>query len=91
MRIDAINKMYETYKTSGVASSSKVNKTSSKDEVALSSTAKDFRTIYQALANVPDVRQDKVDTIKEQMNNNSYNVKASAVAEKMLSKYDIRG
>lgn len=91
MRIDAINKIYETYKTNGVVSSNKVNKTSSKDEVALSSTAKDFRAIYKALANVPDVRQDKVDTIKEQINNNAYNVKASAVAEKILSKYDIRG
>ncbi|WP_054739641.1 flagellar biosynthesis anti-sigma factor FlgM [Cellulosilyticum ruminicola] len=91
MRIDAINKMYETYKTNGIASSSKVNKTSSKDEVALSNTAKDFRAAYKALANVPDVRQDKVDEIKEQMNNNSYNVKASAVAEKILSKYNVRG
>lgn len=91
MRIDAVNKIYETYKTNGVLSSKKVNKLASRDEVALSDTAKDFQTVYKALANVPDVREDKVNTIKEQLESGTYNVKASEVVEKMLSRFDIRG
>lgn len=91
MRIDAINKIYETYKANGVSNSKKVNKSASRDEVALSDTAKDFQTVYKALANVPDVREDKVNIIKEQMASGTYNVKASEVAEKMLSRFDIRG
>lgn len=91
MRIDAINKIYETYKASSISSSKKINKTQSKDEVALSDTAKDFRTAYKALGNVSEVREDKVAALKAQMASGTYNVKASEVAEKMLSKFDIRG
>lgn len=91
MRIDAIHKIYETYKANGVSNAKKVNKTAGKDEVALSDTAKDFQTIYKALTEVPDVREDKVQAIKQQMASGTYNVKASEVADKILSKIDLKG
>lgn len=91
MRIDAISKIYEAYKANNVSNTKKVNKTMGKDEVALSKTAKDFQIAYKALAEVPDVREDKVKALKEQMASGNYNVKAAEVADKILSKIDIKG
>lgn len=91
MRINAISKIYETYVANNVADVSKAKKTSSKDEVALSETAKDFQAIYKALIDVPDVREDKVKAIKESMENGTYKVTATQVADKILSQIDIKG
>lgn len=91
MRVDAINRAYEAYSTQKVTASSKTNKVASKDQVALSSQAKDFTSIYKQLQDVQEVRQDKVDTIKERMANGTYNVTAQEVASKMLAQYNIKG
>lgn len=91
MRIDAMNRIYEAYKSQSVASTKKALKPESRDEVALSTTAKDFQAVYKALAKVSDVREDKINDIKERMASGNYNVSSEEVAEKMLSKIDLRG
>lgn len=91
MRIDAINRIYESYKAQATTASKKIDKTSSKDEVAFSSEAKDFATITKLLSEVPDVRTDKVEEIKKSISSGSYNVKAEEVAGKILSQFNVRG
>lgn len=91
MRIDAINRIYDSYKAQSTTASNKIDKTSSKDEVTLSSEAKDFTTITKLLSEVPDVRTDKVEEIKNRMNSGNYNVKAEEVAGKILSQFNVRG
>ena len=91
MRIDAINRIYDSYKAQSTTASNKVDKTSSKDEVALSSEAKDFTTITKLLSEVPDVRIDKVEELKNSMSSGNYNVKAEEVAGKILSQFNVRG
>lgn len=91
MRIDAINRVYETYKQQSVAPTQKVGRKDLKDQVALSETAKDFQNIYKMLAEVPDIRQDKVQAIKEQMQSGTYDVNAKEVAEKLVSQFNIKG
>ncbi len=91
MRIDKLASIYETYNKQTVSKYKSTQKVDKKDEVALSSTAKDFQSVYKALANVPDIRQDKVDTLKQQIASGSYNVEAKEVAEIILSQFDIKG
>jgi len=91
MRIDAINRIYDSYKAQRVTASKKTDKTSSKDEVALSSEAKEFANMSKLLSEVPDVRIDKVEEIKNRMSSGNYNVKSEEVAEKILSQFNVRG
>lgn len=91
MRIDAINRVYDTYSTKNASATIKTNKTEGKDQVALSTQAKDFATIKNMLKEVPEVRQDKVDSLKEQINNGTYNVSSQEVAQKILAQYSFRG
>ena len=50
MRIDAINRVYDIYSKQVSATSKANGKVNSKDEVDLSSQAKDFATIKKMLA-----------------------------------------
>jgi negative regulator of flagellin synthesis FlgM len=54
------------------------------ERVDLSTRAKDIRQIKQILDQIPDVREDKVQELKRQIDNGSYRVHADKVAEKMV-------
>ncbi len=55
-----------------------------KDSVSLSSFAKELSVAKNAVDNVPDVRSDKVNAIKEQIKNGTYNVSAEQIADKIM-------
>ena len=89
MRIDSVNRVYEAYNAQIAASAKQKEKIVGKDEVDFSSEAKDFATIKKILSDVPEVREDKVQEIKERMANGTYNVTAKDVADKILSNFSI--
>ena len=91
MRIDAMSRVYDAYKVQGNVSSKKIEQSKSKDEVTFSSEAKDFATVTKLLSQVPDVRVDRVEALKTQMSSGTYSIDAEEVAEKIISKLDIRG
>ena len=91
MRIDTVNRIYETYQTQTAANIKKQEKVTSNDEVTFSSEAKKFAEVKKMLSDVPDVRWDKVNEIKERMASGNYNVKTEEVAEKILSQFEARG
>jgi negative regulator of flagellin synthesis FlgM len=55
------------------------------ERVDLSTKAKDIQQIKQIIDQTPDVRAEKVQEIKHQIETGSYNVNAEKVAEKMVS------
>ncbi len=61
------------------------------EKVNLSTTAKDVQTLNSAVSQLPDVRQEKVQALKEQVEKGAYQVNAEQVAEKMVgeSLFDI--
>lgn len=91
MRIDKISNIYESYKKQAASKNQAAAKVNKKDEVALSGTAKDFQTVYKLLNNTPDVREDKVNAVREQIQSGTYNVRAEEVADKILSRVDLKG
>ena len=55
------------------------------DMVTLSSKAKDFLVAKKALDNTPDIREDKVQSIKARIDAGTYNVSGMDVANKLFA------
>ncbi len=86
MRIDAFNKISELYKVSGVKNSSKVKSAGFSDTLEISQTGKDYQIAKQIVAKAPDVREAKVQEIKERIEAGTYNVTIEDVADKLARK-----
>jgi len=54
------------------------------EKVDLSTQAKDIQQVKNALTKVPDVREEKVQEIKNQVENGTYNVSGEEIAGKMV-------
>jgi negative regulator of flagellin synthesis FlgM len=63
------------------------NQVSPEDKVDLSSQSKEMNKISEALAAAPDVRAEKVDALKKQVESGQYQVNSDAVAEKMIKEF----
>lgn len=89
MRIDAYNQIQQIYGNKKVlkAGEKKTKGTSFKDQLLLSATAQDASTAKKALAGTPDVRENLVNSIKERIDNNTYEVDSEDFAGKLLEKY----
>jgi negative regulator of flagellin synthesis FlgM len=89
MRIDAFNKISELYKAGSVKKTNKVQSTGFMDTLEISQAGRDYNTAKQIIANTPDVREAKLEEIKQRMQAGSYHVRLEDVAEKILEKnYD---
>ena len=54
------------------------------DTVALSNAAKNLQEAQKQLEAIPDVREDKVAQLKEQIENGTYEIDEEKIADKML-------
>ena len=57
------------------------------DAVSISSFGKDYQIAKKALADIPDVRQDKIDSLKQRISEGTYNVSSEDLADKLLASY----
>ncbi|HHX12619.1 MAG TPA: flagellar biosynthesis anti-sigma factor FlgM [Clostridiales bacterium] len=87
MRIDAFNKVSELYKSNKIKSTSSVKGNSYTDKLEISQIAKDYQVAKKALSSVSDVREDRVNDIKERMASGSYDVNSNEVANKLVDRY----
>ncbi|MGL4362144.1 MAG: flagellar biosynthesis anti-sigma factor FlgM [Cellulosilyticaceae bacterium] len=90
MRIDGvkhITKAYEQYNQN--VAKTKIEQ--QKDKVELSQQALDIQKAYKLAKQQPDIRQEKVDAIKERIQSGTYTIDAKEVSEKIMSQLDIRG
>ncbi len=85
MRINGINAMSQMYSANKAKKAYDSKETgNSKDTVALSSFAKELSVAKSAVDQTPDVRQARVDEIKQQMEAGTYNVTAAQIANKLV-------
>ena len=54
------------------------------EKVNLSTTAKDVQALSKAISELPDVREDKVQELKDRIGKGAYKVDAEKIAEKMV-------
>lgn len=64
-----------------------MNTYNEKDSVQISETAKDFQTALTAAKASEDVRTDKVEAIKKQMAEGTYQVSNKDVADKLVERF----
>ena len=88
MRIDAYNQISQIYGVNGKVKTTQATRTShSTDRVEISSFGRDLHIAKQAVTNAPDVRMDKVEQLKSQIQNGTYNVDAGSFADMLLQKF----
>ncbi len=85
MKISNISQIYKTYEAKPAVSGKKVTSGEKKDKLNVSDKAREFQLALSAALNSPSIRDEKVNNIQNQINNNSYNVSAEDVADKILS------
>jgi len=87
MRIDGLNKVSQILGTGKVNKVKKTGTSSFGDKLELSRTGNDYSIAKQAISQIPDVREDKINDIKKRMEAGTYNVSMEDVAEKLVSRY----
>jgi len=79
--IDKIIKAYNRQETKNeVKETTRLRK---KDQLVLSEHGKEFQVAMNALKEIPEIRADKVEAIKHQIQTGTYVVDAGKIAEKM--------
>lgn len=87
MRVDAYNQITQMYQATKTKPASAKGKASSSDVFEISQTGKSLQAAKQAVKDAPDVREDKINKIKEQLASGTYNVSAEEFADKVLNNY----
>ncbi|KGG79976.1 hypothetical protein Y919_08810 [Caloranaerobacter azorensis H53214] len=69
-----------------VKTSAKIKK---RDKLSLSNKAIEYQIAMKALKNVPDIRKDKVEEIKRQIETKTYKIDSGKIVEKMFENVNI--
>ena len=87
MRIDAYNPISQVYGVKGKVKTQQVSHSSQTDKLEISSFGREMQIAKQAVKNAPDVRMDRVEQLKSQIKNGTYDVDASTFADMLLQKF----
>jgi negative regulator of flagellin synthesis FlgM len=85
-----VNQVYSSSTTKKSMTSGSTGNASFMDQISLSTAGKDMQVAKNALAKTPDVRENKVNDIKAQLENGTYDVDPEAFASKLLSAFTER-
>ena len=87
MRVDAYNQITQLYQVTATKTTTQKGKKSASDVFEISQAGKDLQVANQAVKDTPEIREDKVNRIKEQLASGTYNVSAEEFANKMINNY----
>ncbi len=88
MRIEDRIRIFQIYtQTAKVTRVEKKQEVTSADKVEISSEARDFQAVLNAIKLTPDVREEKVDEIKKKIDSGTYNISGRDVVEKLIREY----
>lgn len=91
MRIGAYSQIAQIYGNRSVKKgygSKTIDTASTTDQISFSVMGKDIQIAKTALSSVPDVREDKVNALKESIANGTYQVSAENFADKLITAFD---
>lgn len=87
MKINNINKLLKIYNNNlNVKKVDEIKVENNKDKLKLSDKAIEYQYALNKLKEVPDIRKDKVDRIKEEIKTGTYVVDGEKIVDKMLKK-----
>ncbi|MCM1565425.1 MAG: flagellar biosynthesis anti-sigma factor FlgM [Dehalobacter sp.] len=93
MKIDgtSISPVGSVQAATRVSQTGKVNTVLEKDQLAVSENAQVFQKLLQKMKEMPDIRDDRVRAISEQIANGEFNLDAASIAEGILSPSGMEG
>ena len=90
MRVGAYNQISQIYGTSKISkgyNTGAIGATSTLDKVSFSNVGKDMQVAKNALKNVPDIREDKVQELSAKIANGTYEVSPESFADKLVAAF----
>jgi negative regulator of flagellin synthesis FlgM len=84
MRINKINNVFKVYNENAGVKKVKDNNTKDKDQVKLSEQAIEFQHALKKVKELEEIRIDKVEDIKKQVQTGTYKIDGIKIAEKMI-------
>ena len=90
MRVGAYNQVSQVYGSQKISKSYNMNAigaTSTLDKVSFSNVGKDMQVAKNALKNVPDIREDKVNELSTRIANGTYQVSPESFADKLVAAF----
>ena len=88
MRIDSYVQVQQLYNKPATGKSVKeTGKGKFRDQLQISSMGKDIQVAKQAVKNAPDIRQDLVDSVKSRIEDGTYEMDNTTLAERLYQKY----
>ena len=90
MRIDAMAEISQIYQANGTKKKAGVSSvTPTRDSVEISSFGRELQVAKQAVAQAPDIREEKVEELKTSIANGTYSVPMGALADKLLNGFTV--
>lgn len=83
MKINKTDRILSIYENMTAKKAKPSQKKIEKDEIEISERAQDYQFAIRKLKELPDIRQDKVDKIKEQIQTGTYNVEGREIVDKI--------
>lgn len=83
-----MNKIMKAYQNMNNQENKNVESNKKSDKVNISKEAKNIKKMQKSLEEQSDIRQEKVDKIKKQVNNGTYKVNPEKIAEKIITDLD---
>ena len=87
MRINSFDKVSQLYKTNSSNKAQKSSAYGGSDQVQISQIGKDFHVAKAAVKNSSDIRTEKVDAIKKQIEQGTYQISNKDVADKVVDRF----
>lgn len=87
MRIDAYNAISQVYQTNANYKLKKAGDSKSSDRLEISQLGKEYQIAKAAVAQSPDIREDKVAEIKAMINAGTYYISGMDFANKIVDGY----
>ena len=86
IRVNNVYSAYQVYNTSGTGRQRRLGAEheQSQDTFTMSVQAEDYRVARQAISRLPDVRLDRVEALRSQIDSGQYSVSPAMVADKIL-------
>lgn len=84
MKVTRVSQILDIYSSNQTRKAERTGKSDRKDVFSLSKEGKDFQIALNALSQVPEIREEKVQDIKQRIQSGNYNINVQELADKIV-------